>query len=99
MENENFIDIKTFCLNHNISDTFILTLYEYNLIEIQERNNVKLISTDQMKELEKFVRMHNELNINLEGIDAIYHLMQRMQNIELEMNLLKQRLRLYESGE
>ncbi|MGG7037062.1 MAG: chaperone modulator CbpM [Flavobacterium sp.] len=98
MEKENYIDLTTICRNHNVSDVFILALYEYRLIEIQEIDNTKFVSVNQLKELEKFVRLHNELNINLEGIDAIYHLMQRIQSMEHEMNILRQRLRIYEDG-
>ena len=86
-------------MNYNVSDTFVIALYDFNLIQIEEINNIKYISMDEMKEFEKFARMYNELEINPEGIDAIYHLMRRMQTMEEEITLLKQRLKLYEAEE
>lgn len=99
MKKENYIDITTICMNYNVSDTFVIALYDFNLIQIEEINNIKYISMDEMKEFEKFARMYNELEINPEGIDAIYHLMRRMQTMEEEITLLKQRLKLYEAEE
>ena len=40
-------------------------------------------------ELEKLVRFHYEMDINLEGIEAIHHLLQQMKTMQDEMKALK----------
>ena len=48
--------------------------------------------------LEKLVRLHYHLDINVEGIDAITNLLQRMANMHHEILQLKSRLQLYEAA-
>ena len=49
-----------------------------------------------MAEAEKVVRLYSELNINPEGIDAIVNLLQRIKELDSEIQYLKNRLNLYE---
>ena len=51
-----------------------------------------LLPKEQMEALERMVRMHFDLNINLEGIDAIYHLLQRVENLQREVVSLRRKL-------
>ena len=43
--------------------------------------------------------MYYDLSINIEGIDAIRHLLERMKDMQNEMDRLKQELRVLRSGE
>ena len=45
------------------------------------------------------MRLHYELDINFEGMDAIINLLKKLQEAEEEMRRLKNKLRLYEIGE
>ncbi|WP_337813549.1 chaperone modulator CbpM, partial [Parabacteroides johnsonii] len=42
-------------------------------------------------------RMYYDLSINIEGIDAIHHLLGRVESLQQEVNRLKSKLRLYET--
>jgi len=46
--------------------------------------------------LEKFVRFYYELDINLEGIETISHLLERVNALQDELTMLKNRLGIYE---
>src|SRR5215216_4783668 len=96
MQEENLIPASEFCHHHNIEIAFIHSLNEYGLIEITTAGEEVFISNSQLNNIEKFLRMHYELNINLEGIDAISQLLQRMESMHEEMNSLKNRLRFFE---
>jgi hypothetical protein len=50
----------------------------------------------QLNELEKIIRLYYELDINLEGIETVIHLLQRINDMQDEITLLKNRLRLHE---
>jgi len=99
MLNKELIAANEFCVHHNIEFSFINSLQNYGLIEMTIIEGNEFISLNQLSELEKFIRLHYELNINLEGIDAIHNLLQRMNDLHNELFTLRNRLRLYEAGE
>ncbi|MFT7364613.1 MAG: hypothetical protein ACI9UV_002823, partial [Algoriphagus sp.] len=43
-------------------------------------------------DLEKVLRLHKELDVNLEGIDVILNLLGKVESLQMELNLAKQRL-------
>jgi len=96
MEPENLIPVHEFCASHEIEFSFISSLNEFGLIEVKLIQETIYIYKEQIKDLEKMIRLHYELDINIEGIDAISHLLQRVDNLHEELNALKNRLRLYE---
>jgi hypothetical protein len=96
---ENLIPADEFCANHNIEISFIRTLQETGLIEITTIEETGYINASQLYELERIVRLYYELDINLEGIETINHLLQRINNMQDEITALRNRLRLYETIE
>ena len=98
MDNENMISVIEFCEGHHIEISFIDSLQETGLIELATIEDTPYIQEDQLYDLEKIIRLHYDLDINLEGIDAVINLLKRMDDMQHEINLLKNRLRLYEEG-
>jgi hypothetical protein len=96
MNKVNLIPANEFCASHNIEISFIESLQETGLIEITTIKETEYIQESQLYDLEKIVRLYYELDINLEGIDTVIHLLQRMNDMQDEITLLKNRLRLYE---
>ena len=92
----NMIPAEEFCTHHHISYTFISSLHDAGLVEILLVEERPCIDVEQLPQLEKLVRLHTDLDINMEGIEAIAHLLQRMEDMQQRMNYLSQRLRLYE---
>mgnify|MGYP000430098390 CR=1 FL=1 len=45
----------------------------------------------------KIIRLHNELNVNLEGIDVVFNLLEKEKQLRDELTALKNRIRLYEN--
>ena len=96
MASENLIPVSEFCTIHQIEFSFIHSLKEYGLIDVITIEETIYIQQEQIGQLEKMMRLHYDLEINLEGIDAIAHLLKRVENMNEEMIALKNRLRLYE---
>ncbi|MBI1767214.1 MAG: chaperone modulator CbpM [Bacteroidetes bacterium] len=92
MENEHLIAIEEFCNHYKVEPSFIYTLVEFRLIEIVTVEEKKYLLKDQIREVEKMIRMHYDLDINIEGIEAISHLLQRLDNLQEEVNALKNRI-------
>ena len=55
------------------------------------------LSTDQMAALEKIIRFYYDLDINIEGIETITHLLKRINSMQDEITTLKNRLRIYDA--
>jgi len=99
METQEFIPIDVFCIQHGVEIAFISSLHEFGLIEVVRINEAEYIPVSQLGETEKLLRLHDELEVNLEGIDVITHLLHRVKEMQSEIQLLKNRLRFYEATE
>jgi hypothetical protein len=95
MQTENLIDVNEFCINHNIEISFISSLQQTGLIEITTIKETEFIDESQLLQLEKIVRLYYELDINIEGIESITHLLQRINSMQNEIIALKNKLNFY----
>jgi chaperone modulatory protein CbpM len=99
MAKVNLISATEFCVYHNIEFSFISNLKEFGLVEIVHIQQTDYIPEDQLERLERMIRLHRELEINPEGIDTIDHLLVKLNQLQEEVIMLKNRLRLYEDNE
>jgi len=96
MQTENLIAIREFCIHNNIEISFISSLQQTGLIEITTIEETPFISAEQLRQVEQIIRLYYDLDINLEGIETITHLLQRMNVMQDEIIMLRNRLSLYE---
>jgi hypothetical protein len=96
MRTEYLIAVDEFCTIHNVDTSFISSLKQTGLIEVTTIKEAGFIEPNQLQQLEKFIRFYYEMDINLEGIETITHLLQRISNLQDEIISLRNRLRLYE---
>lgn len=97
MQTKNLITVNEFCINHNIEISFINSLQQTGLIEITTIEETGFIDSSQLQQLEKIVRLYYELDINMEGIETITHLLKRINSMQDEIIALRNRLRFYET--
>jgi hypothetical protein len=96
MKTEDMILAEEFCVHHHIDLTFLYSLHESGLIEIIQREEKIFIPNEQLSYLEKLVRFYTEMDINLQGIEAINHLLHRINEMQQQITLLTNKLRIYE---
>jgi chaperone modulatory protein CbpM len=96
MPSDHLISAEQYCEQHHIELSFISLLHENGLIEITTVEQARFIPEEKLGELEKITRLYHDLDINLEGIEVITHLLARIENLQDEITGLKNRLRLYE---
>ena len=96
MDRKNLISIQEFCTLYKVPETFITSLYEYELIEITTEENTQCVRITQIKNIEKLIRFHYEMDINLEGIHAISGLLNRVESLQERIKELDNKLRFYE---
>jgi hypothetical protein len=99
MDNTDMVMLDDFCASHQVEISFIHSLEENGLIETITVNEALYITSTELPKLEQITRLHQDLNINPEGIDAINHLLNHMEEMKLEIAHLRNRLRFYEDVE
>ena len=96
MERRTFTKIREFCFNYGVDESFVFDLQKYEVIEITLVGNEAQIPEDELPILEKMVRLHHDLEINPEGLQAIHHLLEKVNTLQEEITLLHRKLRRFE---
>lgn len=92
------IIVREYCDKVHIEPSFISLLAESGLIDIEEIDNERYFPANELQDLEKYTRWYYDLSINIEGIDAIRHLLARMERLQNEIAELRTSLRFYSSS-
>lgn len=97
MQTDSLVAVDTFCENHNIEVSFIRSLQQTGLLEITTIEHTGFIEVEKLPLVEKYIRFYYDLDINLEGIETIVHMLERIAFMQNEMIDLRNKLRLYEA--
>jgi len=89
---EEIILIQKFCSEYDIPVSFIEALSEYDLITI---DNNQTIPIEQINTIEKMIRLHYDLDINFEGLQAVHNLLNQIEELKEEVRSLNTRLEFY----
>jgi len=98
MDKTKLISIHQVCKHYKVPEAFINALHEYELIEIIISKNENYLKVTQLNEFEKMMRLHYDLEINLQGIDAIYNLLKQVEDMQNEILILNNKLRFYKDS-
>jgi hypothetical protein len=93
--NENLIRIEQFCLHHGIEVNFISALKDYGMVEIIAIEEKQYFSLEQLPSVEKIIRLHHDLEINLEGIDVIMNLLSQIDDFKNQLVITQNKLDFY----
>ena len=96
MNIEEFVPLNEICTHYQVEVSFINSLDEIGLIEILIFEEVYYIHLDQLRNIEKMIRMHHDLDVNIEGIDAVFNLLQKIEDLQEELKNTKSRLKMFE---
>lgn len=96
MATRHLITITDFCSYHHIEHTFVSSLHEAGLIKIDTIEQTTYIPQSELHKLEKMIRLHHDLEINIAGIEAITHLLQRVELLNEDIRNMRNKLLFYE---
>ena len=82
--------VSEYCQKCHIDPSFIILLEEGGLIDINITDGERYLFSSQLRDLEQYTRMYYDLSINIEGM------LNRMRNLQAEIQSLRNRLHLYE---
>ena len=96
MKEEDLILAEEICVRYQVERQFITSLKDSGIIEIVTVQETEYIHCDHLAQFEKMRRLHEELEINMQGLEAINHLLGKLEHLQSENLKLKNRLGLYE---
>ncbi|MCF3108939.1 chaperone modulator CbpM [Niabella sp. CC-SYL272] len=86
------ISVEQCCSYYSIEVSFVQSLSEHGLIELTQREEGVFIGFEQLTDLEKYMHMHYDLDINMEGLETIAHLLGKVQALQTEIRTLRNEL-------
>jgi hypothetical protein len=92
MEKDRYITVFEISEHYGVEPRFIFSLAEHGLLEIVKAEETECVSRDCLADIERVMRLHYDLEINLAGVEAIWHLLERMKEMQEEMRVLRNRL-------
>lgn len=98
MNTDNLIRLEYFCEQYNVEFSFVTSLQESGLINIIVQEEYRYLNTEDLSEIEKLIRLHYELGVNIEGIDIIFNLLKQINDLQQELTIVKNRLRLLDDS-
>jgi chaperone modulatory protein CbpM len=99
MTTEQLIAIEVFATHQGVDAAFIRSLHERGLIHVTLVREEHFVDAAELARIEQLTRLHYDLDINLEGIEAISHMLERMDAAQEDLRTLRERLRLYEGDQ
>lgn len=93
------IIVSEYCHKCHIEPSFIDMLQEGGLIEVRTEAGERYLLLSQLPDVERYSRMYYDLSINMEGIDAIHHMLERIEGMRKEIASLRSQLLLYRREE
>ena len=96
MDIQDLILIDTLCTHYEVEYTFFDQLDHFGLLHIERVDQDRFVHIDQLSHLEKMIRLHHELEVNLEGLDIIVNLLSKIDHLERELQAKENRLRRYD---
>ena len=83
------LKITDICKIYDVENDFINEIVEYELITPVKTGSDLFIEEDELPVLEKIINLHYDLGVNLEGIEIIMNLLERIDEMNEEINRLQ----------
>jgi hypothetical protein len=84
------------CLEiYKIERSFVEELNQSGLVRLVTEQDREFVECDELEYLEQFIRWNRDLDINVAGIEALHHLLQRMNSLQDKLTRLKNELAFY----
>jgi len=98
MNPKDFFPVGKLCELYDLEYSFFQEMHEFGLVELEVYSDERFIHQDALYLVEKIIRIHRDLQINLEGIDVVMNMLRRQEMLEEELLQLKNKLRRYDDS-
>lgn len=86
---ERFFTIEQCVHIYNITPEFLEEIINSGLLSFNQTEEGKFLKEDDFFILEEISRWHNELEINVPGIEALYYMREKMNDLQKQNQSLK----------
>lgn len=86
---KNYITIKELAAFHEIDEGYLMEFIQFGIISVKQQKTSLQIHLDDVEELERAIRLRRDLEVNLQGVDIICRLRNRLVELQKEMDLYK----------
>lgn len=96
MEIKEFIPVSNLCTHYEVTISFFDELHDIGLIKIVAVEQKPCLHCDHLNRVERIMRIYKELNVNIEGIDVIFNLLDRIKVLETKLQSTQSKLLKFE---
>ena len=96
MSRAEYIELTRLCDQYQLEMQFFSALEEIELIHVVQVETTRCVPVEDIRQIERMVRLHKDLEINAAGIGAVVQLLDKIERMREEMFELRSRLRRYE---
>ena len=96
METYQLIKFEDVCIHHDLDTGFVETIKTFEIINFIVKDNVHYIAIDDMPVIERVIRLHYDLQINMEGIAVINRMRSKIENLQETIQKLQNKLAVYQ---
>lgn len=79
------ISVVQFSQYHQIEPQFVIDLYQNGLVVLQKRDQEYYIEENDLSNIERYIKFHYELGVNLEGLEVINHLLNQIERLQKQI--------------
>jgi hypothetical protein len=79
------ISVIQFSQYHQIEPQFVIDLYQNGLVVLEKRNHEYFIEEENLTHVERFIKFHYDLGVNLEGLEVIHHLLNQIEVLQKQI--------------
>ena len=84
-----YITIKELAEFHELDEGYIMEFIHYGIIPAQEKKTILQVHLDDVEELERAIRLNKDLEVNMQGIEIICRLRNRLVELQKQLLLLE----------
>jgi hypothetical protein len=96
MKSKEYFPVGQLSERYDLEVAFFRELWEIGLVELDDFEGELCIHQEALYQVEKIIRIHRDLHVNLEGIDVVMNILRRQEELEAELLRLTNKLRRYD---
>lgn len=96
MKEKTLIIVKEIETKYGVDSSFMDNLESYEHITFIIKDSNRYVYSDQLPIIERIIRLHYDLEINMEGIEVINRMLTKMESLQETIRVLENKLHRYE---
>lgn len=96
MNKQEYILVELICEQYAVEQSVVQEICYSGIVNLEQIENEDYMHENELPVFEKALRLHQELEINLAGIEVVFDLLQRIEQLEQELATTKHRLTIWQ---